>query len=168
MTQWHMKSHRLASGGINYAKNRSDKKLAWKGGDFAATTIAQEPEILVVNARGNTTKAKARKVREAVVIDPQTGKASKGVIVTVSGNEANRHYVRRNIITKGAILTVKIGEKSVKARVTSRPGQVGAVQAVLAPEAEKAAEAAAAEKEARRASKQAEKAKKGPKAAKKA
>ncbi|HIH16934.1 MAG TPA: 30S ribosomal protein S8e [Candidatus Diapherotrites archaeon] len=164
MTQWHMKSNKLASGGINYAKNRCDKKLAWKGGDFAATTIAQEPETLVVQARGLVVKHKARKAREAAVTDQKTGKTVKGVIVTVSGNEANRHFARQNIMTKGAIISVKLGDKTVKARVTSRPGQVGVVQAVLAPEAEKAAEAAAATKQAKASASKAKKAKKAEKA----
>ena len=163
MTQWHMKSNRLASGGINYAKNRCDKKLAWKGGDFAATTIGKA-EVLVVAARGNVSKSKSRKATEAAVTDQKTGKTTKGTIITVSGNEANRHYVRRNIMTKGAIISVKIGDKTVKARVTSRPGQVGAVQAVLAPEAEKAAEAVAAQKQAKREASKAKSAKKAAKA----
>lgn len=134
MTQWHMKAHRTASGGIHYARTRCDKKLAWKGGDFAATTIGTEAEIVTIAGRGGTTKAKARKVLQATVIDQKTGKASTGTIVTVSGNGANRHYVRRNTITKGAILTVKLGDKQVKARVTSRPGQAGAVQTILTEE----------------------------------
>ncbi|RLF79472.1 30S ribosomal protein S8e, partial [Thermococci archaeon] len=44
---------------------------------------------------------------------------------------ANRQYVRRNIITKGAIIQTEIG----KAIVTSRPGQDGVVNAVLIKEA---------------------------------
>ncbi|MEK6949175.1 MAG: 30S ribosomal protein S8e, partial [Nanoarchaeota archaeon] len=48
-------------------------------------------------------------------------------IKTISGNPANRHFVRRNIMTKGAIIETEKG----KARITSRPGQDGAVNAVL-------------------------------------
>ncbi|RLJ03296.1 MAG: 30S ribosomal protein S8e [Candidatus Aenigmatarchaeota archaeon] len=50
-------------------------------------------------------------------------------LVKVKGvlkNEANPHYVRRNIITKGAIIETEKG----KAKVTSRPGQDGIVNAV--------------------------------------
>jgi small subunit ribosomal protein S8e len=42
-------------------------------------------------------------------------------------NQANIHYVRRNIINKGAIIETNLG----KARVTSRPGQTGTINAVL-------------------------------------
>ena len=42
-------------------------------------------------------------------------------------NPANIHYVRRNIITRGAVVDTSAG----KARVTSRPGQTGALSGVL-------------------------------------
>ncbi len=166
MTQWHMKSNRLASGGINYAKNRCDKKLAWKGSDFSGTTIGGEAEILVQAARGNVLKAKARKVKEAIITDQKTGKALKGTIITVTGNEANRHFARRNIMTKGALITVKLGDRQVKARVTSRPGQVGAVQAILLGDAEKEVKAPAGAKEAHKAPEHAKKPKAPAKAKK--
>ena len=42
-------------------------------------------------------------------------------------NKANPNYVRRNIITKGAIVETSAG----KAKVTSRPGQDGVINGVL-------------------------------------
>jgi small subunit ribosomal protein S8e len=42
-------------------------------------------------------------------------------------NPANPHYVRRNIITKGAVIKTELGN----AKVTSRPGQDGVVNAAL-------------------------------------
>ncbi|RLF82243.1 30S ribosomal protein S8e, partial [Thermococci archaeon] len=51
-------------------------------------------------------------------------------IISVVENPANRQYVRRNIVTKGAIVQTEIG----KALVTSRPGQDGIVNAVLLKE----------------------------------
>jgi len=45
----------------------------------------------------------------------------------VVSSEANRHFVRRNIITKGAIVRTEAGD----AKITSRPGQEGAINAVL-------------------------------------
>ena len=59
--------------------------------------------------------------------DPQTKKTFSATIKLVTGNPANRHFVRRNIITKGTILDTDKG----KARVTSRPGQHGVINAVL-------------------------------------
>ena len=63
----------------------------------------------------------------AYVIDPKTNKTTKAEIVSVVENTANVHYVRRNIMNKGAIIETKLG----KARVTSRPGQSGTINAVL-------------------------------------
>jgi small subunit ribosomal protein S8e len=66
----------------------------------------------------------------ANLLDPKTGKASKVKIINVTGNPANRYFVRRNIITKGSIIETEKG----KAKVTSRPGQEGTVNAVLVKE----------------------------------
>jgi small subunit ribosomal protein S8e len=63
----------------------------------------------------------------AFVVDPKTNKTTKTEIVTVVENSANVHYVRRNIMNKGAIINTKIG----KAQITSRPGQSGVINAVL-------------------------------------
>ena len=63
----------------------------------------------------------------ANVFDPKTKKHFLAKIETVVDNPANRHYIRRNIITKGTIIKTDKGE----AKVTSRPGQEGTVNAVL-------------------------------------
>ncbi|MBT4334485.1 30S ribosomal protein S8e [archaeon] len=59
--------------------------------------------------------------------NPKTKKYSKEKINTVIENQANRHYVRRNILTKGSIVETSQG----KAKLTSRPGQEGTLNAVL-------------------------------------
>ena len=48
-------------------------------------------------------------------------------ILDVIENPANPHYVRQNIVTRGAIIETDAG----RARVTSRPGQHGVISAVL-------------------------------------
>jgi SSU ribosomal protein S8E len=48
-------------------------------------------------------------------------------IKNVVENPANPHYVRRNIINKGAVLETNMG----KIKVTSRSGQNGALNGVL-------------------------------------
>ena len=58
------------------------------------------------------------------------GKSQKTKILSVIENTADPHFVRRNIVTKGAIIDTELG----KARVTSRPGQKGVVDAVLLEE----------------------------------
>jgi len=54
-------------------------------------------------------------------------KYHKSKIKEVVKNKANRHFVRRNILTKGAVIETELG----KAKITSRPGQEGMVNAVL-------------------------------------
>ncbi|MBW2998316.1 30S ribosomal protein S8e [Candidatus Woesearchaeota archaeon] len=58
---------------------------------------------------------------------------SKFVVATlksVSDNSANRNFIRQNILTKGAVVDTDKG----KAKITSRPGQVGTLNAVLVKE----------------------------------
>ncbi|MFH1424837.1 MAG: 30S ribosomal protein S8e [archaeon] len=80
-----------------------------------------------VKGMGSTTRVRAMLLKEANVLDPKTKKYSKSEIVTVKANKANQHYVRRNTITKGAIIETKLG----LAKVLNRPGQEGHVNAVL-------------------------------------
>jgi len=63
----------------------------------------------------------------ANVYDSKTKKYSKVKIKSVAESPANRHFVRRNILTKGAVIDTELG----KARITSRPGQGNSVNAVL-------------------------------------
>jgi small subunit ribosomal protein S8e len=63
----------------------------------------------------------------ATVSDRSSGKAQKVKIETVEENGANPNYVRRNLLTKGAIIRTEIG----RARIISRPGQDGVINAIL-------------------------------------
>ena len=80
-----------------------------------------------VRTKGNNQKVRALTSNIAHVVDPKTGKTTKTEINSVSENQANIHYVRRNIMNKGAIIDTKLG----KAKITSRPGQTGNINAVL-------------------------------------
>lgn len=60
------------------------------------------------------------------------GKFVRCEILTVKENPANKDYVRRNVITKGALLLVKGPDgKELNVRVTSSPGQVGVLNGVV-------------------------------------
>jgi small subunit ribosomal protein S8e len=48
-------------------------------------------------------------------------------MLSVVENQANPHFVRRNIVTKGAVVETELG----RVRITSRTGQDGVVNAVL-------------------------------------
>lgn len=61
------------------------------------------------------------------VTDTATGKTKKVKFTTVTDNPANPHYVRRNILTRGAVVQTELG----KAKITSRPGQDGVLNAIL-------------------------------------
>jgi len=80
-----------------------------------------------IRTRGHNRKSRVLTSDVAYVVDPKTNKTTKTEIVTVVENLANIHYVRRNIMNKGAIINTKLG----KARITSRPGQSGVINAVL-------------------------------------
>ncbi len=132
MTQWHEKSNRKETGGILRTRDGVSKRLSQKGGDFTATTMAEENESKAVKGMGNTTKIKLTKARKASVTDQKSGKTQVMNIIWVHENPANRLYVRRNIITKGTLIEVEGNGNKAFARVTSRPGQTGAVTAILA------------------------------------
>ena len=96
---------------------------------------AGEPNVDVtrkkmIKTRGGNSKIRLLRCDIACVADPKTGKSKTAKIVSVNDNSANLNYIRRNIITKGAIIKTELGD----ARVTSRPGQDGIVNAILVAE----------------------------------
>ncbi|WP_458188059.1 30S ribosomal protein S8e [Haladaptatus sp. NG-WS-4] len=101
------------------------KKKKHELGREPTETQVGEPRFRTIDARGRNTKVRALTTDVAnVTTDGETVNAT---IQNVAENGANPNYARRNIITKGAIITTNEG----KARVTSRPGQTGQVNAVL-------------------------------------
>ncbi|MCD6414450.1 MAG: 30S ribosomal protein S8e [Candidatus Diapherotrites archaeon] len=124
MAQSHGRSKRTKTGAKR--KKKRDKIKAELGREPVLTTVG-ETDKKHIRTRGGNPKTSLRKAKEANVLDPGTGKIQKTEIVSVLENTANRHYVRRNIITKGAVIETKLG----KARVTSRPTQDGLVNAIL-------------------------------------
>jgi small subunit ribosomal protein S8e len=100
---------------------------------------------------GKRRKTKLLKAKTANVLDKATKRLQKAEIVTVKENLADKLFVRRNIITKGAIIEVKAGGENRFAIVTSRPGQEGSIEAMLLSEEE--AKAALAKKEKAKAKK---------------
>src|SRR3990172_13014274 len=98
------------------------------GGEEANTHLGKTIRR-TVRVMGGVEKVRLLRDSYAVVTDPKTKASRKVKIETVSGNPANIHYIRRNIVTKGSIIKTEIGT----ARVTSRPGQEGSINAVLIP-----------------------------------
>ena len=115
-------SKRKRTGGrLRPSRNKKRHEL---GREPAETTVG-EPRFQVIDSRGNDTKTRALSTNVAQVADG--GEVSEATIENVVENPSNINYVRRNIITKGAIIETSAG----RARVTSRPGQDGQVSAVL-------------------------------------
>lgn len=124
MALWQGKSKRSKTGRrIRYHRGKRKFEI---GREQNLTTIGPN-SFKKVNTRSNNQKIRAKTTNQAYVIDPKNNKTTKTEILSVVENKANIHYVRRNIINKGAIIETKLG----KAKVTSRPGQTGTINAVL-------------------------------------
>lgn len=81
----------------------SNRKLYRKTGGMQRVRVLKEHKINVNNPADGTTKT----ITMSTVVD----------------NPSNPNYVRRNILTKGAVVETELG----KVRITSRPGQDGIV-----------------------------------------
>jgi len=124
MAVWQGRSLKKPSGGAIRARRK--KRKYELGREYIPTTIG-ERDLKIIRVRGGNTKTRLLRIDEANVYNPETKKIERVKIEGVVDNPANRHFVQRNIITKGAIIKTEIG----MARVTSRPGQDGVVNAVL-------------------------------------
>lgn len=121
------RSVRKRSGGrLHHFRKKRKSEL----GREPAETELDTPRIRVIDVRGNETKRRALSTDTAIIADG--GESISATIEDVVENSANPNYVRRNIITKGAVIRTSEGY----ARVTSRPGQSGQVHGVLVPEDE--------------------------------
>jgi len=124
MALWQGKSRRSKTGRrIRYSRSKRKFEI---GREPHLTTIG-DTKIKKVRTRGNNLKIRAKTANVVYVVDPKTNKTIKTEIISVVENSANVHYVRRNIMNKGAIIDTKLG----KAKITSRPGQSGNINAVL-------------------------------------
>lgn len=117
------RSNRKVSGG-RYISNRT-KRLYELAGYNSMTRIAPNEKRKVIRTQGGNSRQvllTANQINIAV-----KGKVQKVEVTNVIENTANPNLVRRNILTKGAIVETKLG----KARITSRPGQHAVVSGVL-------------------------------------
>ncbi|MFH0868121.1 MAG: 30S ribosomal protein S8e [Candidatus Woesearchaeota archaeon] len=112
--------------GSKYKQKGRKKKLYELGGDPALTKLDKK-RTKNVRTKGSHRKIKLLSADTANLFDPKTKKYEQIKIKTIIDNPANRHFIRRNIMTKGSIIDTEKG----KARITSRPGQDGVVNAVL-------------------------------------
>ena len=107
-------------------KEHRGKKL-YERGNHATQTRVGEKLTESMRTKGGNRKIHLITADIANLYDSKSKKYIKATIKIVTANPANRHFVRRNIITKGTVIETDKG----KARVTNRPGQEGQINAIL-------------------------------------
>ena len=115
------RSRRKASGG----RYRPTTKRIVNRSNLATNTKLGESRVKTERTRGGGVKGKMLATNKVNVFDGK--KSSITEITNVIETPANRHLVRRNVLTKGAIVETKMG----KVKITSRPGQESSVNGVL-------------------------------------
>jgi len=103
------------------------KKRIYESGNFPAYTKLGKKVVKIHRTLAAHKKFFLLSADTANVYDPKDKKYTQLKIDTIIENPANRHFIRRNIITKGTVIKTEKGN----ARVTNRPGQEGVVNAVL-------------------------------------
>lgn len=124
MALWQGNSRRSKTG--RRLRSARGKRKFEIGREPHLTTLGN-PKTKNVRTKGDNKKIRALTTNAAYIVDQKTGKTTKTDITSVIENSANIHYIRRNIMNKGAIIDTKLG----KAKITSRPGQSGTINAVL-------------------------------------
>lgn len=124
MAQWQGLSTRKPTGGrLHLARKKRKTEIAREA--ILAPMGAEKHQVF--RTQGGNKKVRVMSTNKVNLTDPSTGRTQVIEFTTVAENPANPHYVRRNIINKGAVVMTKLG----KARITSRPGQDGTANAVL-------------------------------------
>ena len=118
------RSKRKITGGL-YRDYRKKRKYMLAG--VPTLTRLDKIKLKKIKTTGGNKKVKTLTNDTANVYDSKQKKCLKLKIKKVLENPANRHFVRRNILTKGSIVKTDLGD----AKVTSRPGQEGSVNGVL-------------------------------------
>lgn len=123
MAQWHGISRRKSTGGrLVQARSKrrteisSEKQYAFVG----------EPKRKIYRKTGGNPMVRVL-VDNRVAVSDDSGKTSMASIINVVENPSNPNFVRRNILTKSAIINTDKG----LVRITSRPGQDGVINGVL-------------------------------------
>lgn len=122
MSKRQTRSTRKSTGG-RYRRHRKPRKSE-AGGEFSATTLGGS-DVRATDARGNRRKQVVK--RTDTVNLSVDGETEEVAVTAVLENPADPDFVRRDILTKGALVETERGA----ARITSRPGQDGTVNAVL-------------------------------------
>ncbi|PIY60702.1 30S ribosomal protein S8e [Candidatus Woesearchaeota archaeon CG_4_10_14_0_8_um_filter_47_5] len=111
--------------GARYKPDRG--KRSYEASRLPSFTKLGSNKVRYIKGRSGIEKFRLLQENVANLYDPAKKQYSKVKIKTILENAANRHYVRRNIMTKGTVIDTEAG----KARITNRPGQEGHINATL-------------------------------------
>ena len=124
MTIYQGKSTKKFTGG---KLRRNHSKRRYELGREPSFTKVGDTERRAIRTMGGNRKLLLLKEQYANIYNPEDKTTKKLKILTVKENNADPHYVQRNIMNRGTIISTDEGN----ARITSRPGQDGIVNAVL-------------------------------------
>ena len=113
---------RKATGG-RYKSYR--KKRIYELGRSPTMTKIGEKQVKIISTRGGNTKQVT--LHANIINLVVKGKPVKAKILKSKENNANRNYIRRNILTNGTVIETDKG----LAKITNRPGQEGTINGVL-------------------------------------
>tara|TARA_B100000029_G_scaffold254628_1_gene251435 strand:- start:836 stop:1231 length:396 start_codon:yes stop_codon:yes gene_type:complete len=131
MAQWHGISRRKPTGGRLKRPNRyRGKRRKEISSEKQFAFVGSEDDRKVYRKHAGSSTVRVMQANTVNVNDPKTGKTIRSTITGIIENDADPNFVRRNIITKGAIAQTEAG----KVRITSRPGMDGVVSGVLLDE----------------------------------
>ena len=103
------------------------KKRQHELGREPSFTKLGKKRMLIIRTMGANRKLRILSADTANLFDSKTKSFKQVKIKTITENPANRHFIRRNIMTKGSVIDTEFG----KAKITSRPGQDGVINAIL-------------------------------------
>jgi len=109
-----------------FLKDFRKKRQNELGRDPSHTKIG-ETQVKAIRTIGANIKLRMLHANVANLYNPKSKTYKKAKIINEVENTANRNFIRRNILTKGAVVETDAG----RAKITSRPGQDGVVNAVL-------------------------------------
>ncbi len=131
MAGWHGISRRKPSGGrLKRPSRYRGKRRSEIASEKQFAFIAEEISRKVYRKRAGSSTVRILSASRINVNDPKSGKTIRTTMSRVTENGADPNYVRRNILTKGAIVETEMG----LVRVTSRPGMHGVLNGVLVDE----------------------------------
>jgi small subunit ribosomal protein S8e len=119
-----LRSNRKHTGG-RY-KRPKVRRLGQLGRLPVLTKIA-ERRVRTERTKGGNKKDRLLSINKINVYDAQAKSYEVLPVESTAQNPANRHYVRRNILTKGCVVNTSKG----LVKITSRPGQERVLNGIL-------------------------------------